>query len=280
MQATGRALAAARQSSVEQLFAFVTSAIRDAANRHQVLDRLERETGIRPQFLSGQDEARLTYLAVRSRYGWSAGRLLVVDIGGGSMEIMLGRDAEPELAVSLPLGAGLLTREFLPDDPPTGEQISALRKHIRDTLREVVDRIRWEGEPARAIGTSKTFKQLARLAGAPPQRKGPFVRRALSAKDFGDWVPRLAAKCAAKRSKLRGVSRARARQVLAGALVVKATMKALNTTSVEICPWALREGIMLHYLQTKLDHIRELPLQPVRPGEIGGSPREEPSRSS
>jgi exopolyphosphatase / guanosine-5'-triphosphate,3'-diphosphate pyrophosphatase len=130
---------------------------------------------VRPQFLTGHDEARLTYLAVHQWYGWSAGRLLIIDIGGGSMEIVLGRDAEPDLAVSLPLGAGRLTRAFLPDDPPSQSQLSALRQHVNATLREVADRLRWEGTPGKAVGTSKTFKQLARLAGAPAQRKGPFV---------------------------------------------------------------------------------------------------------
>lgn len=78
-------------------------------------------------------------------YGWSAGRLLILDIGGGSMEIMLGRDAEPELAMSLPLGAGRLTRLFLPDDPPSRDQLTALRRHVNATLREVADRLLLEG---------------------------------------------------------------------------------------------------------------------------------------
>ena len=156
---------------------FTTSAVRDAANRDLILDRVEAEAGVRPQYLSGEAQARLTYLAVHQWYGWSAGRLLILDIGGGSMEIVLGRDAEPEFAMSLPLGAGRLTRAFLPDDPPGREQVAALRQYVNATLREVADRLLWEGVPERAIGTSKTFKQLARLTGAPAQRKGA-VRQA------------------------------------------------------------------------------------------------------
>jgi exopolyphosphatase/guanosine-5'-triphosphate,3'-diphosphate pyrophosphatase len=116
--AVQQTLEAARRLGVEQLYAFTTAAVRDATNRDLILARVEKEAGVRPQCLSGADEARLAYLAVHQWYGWSAGRLLVTDIGGGSMEIVLGRDAQPELAVSLPLGAGRLTREFLPDDPP------------------------------------------------------------------------------------------------------------------------------------------------------------------
>jgi exopolyphosphatase/guanosine-5'-triphosphate,3'-diphosphate pyrophosphatase len=262
VRAVDRALRTARQFGVDQLYAFVTAAVRDATNRELILDRLEAECGVRLQFLSGEDEARLTYLATHSWYGWSAGRLLMIDIGGGSMEIALGRDAEPDLALSLPLGAGRLTREFLPDDMPTARQLKALRRHVNATLREVSDRLRWEGPPDRAVATSKTFKQLARLAGAPPQRKGPFVRRALTAKDLAEWLPRLARLSLAERAELRGVSRSRARQIIAGAVVAKATMKALDVTRVEVSPWALREGIVLHYLQSNLDRTPIVPLRP------------------
>jgi exopolyphosphatase/guanosine-5'-triphosphate,3'-diphosphate pyrophosphatase len=261
--AVNRAMSAARRLGVQQLYVFTTSAVRDAANRDLVLDRVEAEAGVRPQFLTGVDEGRLTYLAVHQWYGWSAGRQLVLDIGGGSMEIVFGRDAEPELSVSLPLGAGRLTRAFLPDDPPAPEQLAALRGHARATLREAADRLLWEGVPDRVIGTSKTFKQLARLSGSPAQRKGPFVRRCLTAADLDSWIPRLAALRAQERARLPGVSRSRSRQILAGAVVARTAMKALNVTSVDVCPWALREGIVLHYLQTTHNASFDLPLRPL-----------------
>jgi exopolyphosphatase/guanosine-5'-triphosphate,3'-diphosphate pyrophosphatase len=255
--------------SVDQLYPFVTSAIRDATNRAEVLERIQQKAAITPQYLSGEQEARLTYVAAHRWYGWSAGRLLVLDIGGGSMEIVLGRDAEPDLAVSLPLGAGRVTRRFLPDDPPTAKQLKAARRHIRDTLSEVVDRLRWEGDPRRVVATSKTFKQLARLTGAAPQRKGPFVRRTLCVADLERWLPRLARRTAAERARLRGVSAPRARQILAGAMVAHDTMVALDIDSVEICPWALREGIMLQHLAGMVGDTVALPLQPLtRDGRV------------
>ena len=125
------------------------------------------------------------------------------------------------------------------------------------------DRLRWEGPPDRAIGTSKTFKQLARLAGAPPQRMGPFARRQITAGDLDEWVPRLAKLRARQRAKLPGVSQPRARQIVAGAIVAKAAMKALHVRSVDVCPWALREGIILSYLQTTLNEPLVLPLLPL-----------------
>lgn len=277
--AVDRAMTAAARLGVEQLYVFTTSAVRDAANRDQILDRVEAGAGVRPQFLTGHDEARLTYLAVHQWYGWSAGRLLIIDIGGGSMEIVLGRDAEPDLAVSLPLGAGRLTRAFLPDDPPGRGQLTALRQHVNATLREVADRLRWEGAADRAVGTSKTFKQLARLAGAPPQRKGPFVRRSVSAADLETWIPRLADLPASQRARLRGISRPRGQQIIAGAVVARAAMKAVNVRSVDVCPWALREGIILHYLQTTLNQSFDLPLRPLA-GTHGAEQGPGPRRAS
>lgn len=257
------AMDAARRLGVQQLYVFTTSAVRDAVNRDLILDRVEAEAGVRPQFLTAVDEGRLTYLAVHQWYGWSAGRQLVLDIGGGSMEIVFGRDAEPELSVSLPLGAGRLTRAFLMDDPPLREQLTTLRAHVKSTLREVADRLLWEGVPDRVIGTSKTFKQLARLAGSPAQRKGPFVRRSLTVVDLETWIPQLAGLHSRQRAQLPGISRPRSRQILAGAVAARAVMKALNVSSVDVCPWALREGIVLHYLQSMHSESFDLPLRPL-----------------
>ncbi|WP_255637953.1 hypothetical protein [Amycolatopsis sp. DSM 110486] len=165
--AVTRAVGQAVRLGVDHLYPFVTAAIRDATNRDEVIDRIEAASGIRPQFLSGEEEARLTYFAVRRWYGWSAGRLLLIDIGGGSMELVLGRDVEPELAISLPLGAGRRTPEFLTADPPTGKQVKRLRRHVQDTLAEVLDRLRW-GDRLR--------NDLSRAARAWAGPRGPTSR--------------------------------------------------------------------------------------------------------
>ncbi|MFD9962304.1 hypothetical protein [Amycolatopsis sp. NPDC058986] len=259
--AVGKAVEAAARLDVDQLYPFVTAAVRDAVNRAEIIDRIEQRSGVRPQFLSGEEEGRLTYFAARRWYGWSAGRLLLADIGGGSMELVLGRDVEPELATSLPLGAGRLTREFLTSDPPTRRELTTLRGHVRTTLGEVLDRLRWEGDARRMVVTSKTFKQLARLAGAPARRKGPFVRRELRRSDLRKWIPRLAQVPAVERARFRGVSKPRARQIVAGAVVAEATLAALDVDVVEVCPWALREGILLRHLEA----VTDLPLLDLQP---------------
>jgi exopolyphosphatase/guanosine-5'-triphosphate,3'-diphosphate pyrophosphatase len=266
--AVQRSLAAARELRVDQLCPFVTATIRDAGNRDDILERIFDATGVRPQYLTGEQEARLTYLAVRSWYGWQAGSLLNVDIGGQSMELTLGRDAVPELAVSLPLGAGRVTAEFLRPDPPSTAQIKELRRYVRQQVREVANRVQWEGKPRRVVATSKTFKQLARLSGAARGREGPFIRRTLSKSQVRQGISRLVAVPAKERSTLRGVRPARAWQILGGAVVAYETMRCLGIEVADVSPWALREGIMLEHLSSLLPD-EPLTLQPLEFLESG-----------
>ncbi len=119
VEAVRRARDAAAKHETEDLLAFATSAVRDATNSGAVLRRVRDETGVDLQVLSGEAEAIMTFLAVRRWFGWSAGRILVLDIGGGSLELAAGIDEEPDEALSLPLGAGRLTREWLKGDPPS-----------------------------------------------------------------------------------------------------------------------------------------------------------------
>ncbi len=168
------ALQAAEDKGVEEIVPFATSAVRDARNADDVLTRVREETGVELQVLSGEEEARLTFLAARRWFGWSSGKLLVIDIGGGSLEIAYGLDEEPDAAVSLPLGAGRLTAAgWLPGDPPQAEDVRALRRHVRTEIARTVGEFSRFGAPDHVVATSKTFKQLARLAGA---RAPPRVR--------------------------------------------------------------------------------------------------------
>ncbi len=240
----------AEDMGATELMAFATSAIRDARNGDQVLQRIQSETGLAIEVLSGEDEARMTFLAVRRWFGWSAGRLMVMDIGGGSLELASGTDEEPDVAVSVPLGAGRLTRSHLLGDPPTPDSLREARRYARATIAEVAGRLRRVGEPRIAVASSKTFKQLARIAGAAPSAEGMYAPRSLSLADLQSWVPRLAEMTAAERSRLPGVSEGRSEQLVAGALVAEAAMDLLDIRELVICPWALREGVILHRMDT------------------------------
>ncbi|TQJ75585.1 Ppx/GppA phosphatase family protein [Streptomyces sp. SLBN-31] len=244
-------LQAAEDKGVEDLLPFATSAVREAGNADDVLARVKDETGVELQVLTGAEEARLTFLAVRRWFGWSAGKLLVLDIGGGSLEIAYGMDEEPDAAVSLPLGAGRLTAAWLPGDPPGPEPIRALRRHVRAQIARTVGEFSRFGTPDHVVGTSKTFKQLARLAGAARSTEGLYVQRELKRESLEAWVPKLAEMTTARRAELPGVSEGRAGQLLAGALVAEGAMDLFGVDSLEICPWALREGVILR----RLDHM-------------------------
>ena len=244
------ALRIAEDKGVEDFVGFATSAIRDAVNGDEVLARITEQTGTRIDVLGGEDEARLTFLAARRWFGWSSGRLLVIDIGGGSLEIAAGVDEEPDVAMSLPLGAVRLTRDWLRSDPATGTQRRDLRKHVRAEIARTVGGVLRYGRPDRAVATSKTFRQLARIAGAAPSSDGPYVRRLLAGADLASWADRLPTMTLAERRKLPGVSSARAPQLPAGAIVADAAMDLFSVPVLEICPWALREGVILRQLDT------------------------------
>jgi exopolyphosphatase / guanosine-5'-triphosphate,3'-diphosphate pyrophosphatase len=238
----------AEDQGVEDLRGFVTSAIREAANGDRVLTHVREHTGVRLDVLSGADEARLTFLAARRWFGWSAGTLLVADIGGGSLELAQGMDEDPDVALSLPLGAGRVTRDLLAGDPPPAETVRAARRQVRATIAAQLRPLAKAGTPDRAVGTSKTMRSLARICGAAPSADGMYVPRILSRASLAARLPDLAAMTARERAGLPGVSPSRAPQLLAGAVVADATMDLLGLDSLEICPWALREGIIVRHL--------------------------------
>jgi exopolyphosphatase/guanosine-5'-triphosphate,3'-diphosphate pyrophosphatase len=238
----------AEQLGCDELLAFATSAVRDAGNSARVLKRVAKEAGVELNVLSGEDEARLTFLAVRRWFGWSAGNLICLDIGGGSLELAAGADEDPDVAVSLPLGAARLTREWFSEDPAPKSEVGALRAHVESVLAEPAQRLLEVGTPDRVVATSKTFRTLSRLAGAAPSSAGPRVRRLLTRTGLTQVTSFISRIPSDDLAELDGVSVGRAHQTLAGAVVATAAMDALGVDEVELCPWALREGVILRRL--------------------------------
>ncbi|NJC63645.1 Ppx/GppA family phosphatase [Planosporangium flavigriseum] len=246
VEAVAKARDAAATYETEDLLAFATSAVRDATNSAAVLRRVRDETGVDLQVLSGEAEAIMTFLAVRRWFGWSAGRLLVLDIGGGSLEIASGIDEEPDVALSLPLGAGRLTREWLRGDPPTAAQVEKLYEYVDEQIGKALGQLpeRWD----RAVATSKTFRTLARLAGAAPSSAGRWVHRELALTGLHQVLGFIRRMPSAALAEMEGVSASRAHQLLAGAVVAETAMRRLGIEAVDMCPWALREGVILRRL--------------------------------
>lgn len=233
----------ASKFELDETLAFATSAIREASNSQEVLDTVRTVTGVDLQVLSGADEARFTFLAVRRWLGWSAGDILMLDIGGGSLEIAHGEQESPSSAFSVQLGAGRLTRNFLNGDPYTEKSLLKLKAHIKETLDPIGQEL---GEMTKnyAIGTSKTFRTLRRIQ----EHFLPDYGVNLTLNGLNLIVPKLQRMEIKDRMTLPGVSPGRAKQIVAGAMVAQGAMKKLNLDYVVQCPWALREGIVLQRL--------------------------------
>lgn len=232
------------QFRCDEMVSFATSAIRSATNSERVLDTLEKKTGVRLEILSGEEEARLTFLAVRRWYGWSAGRICDLDIGGGSLEMSIGTNENPDVACSVNLGAARLTRDWFRSDPPEKKSIAELKEYIDDTLNDPVERLLDSGPLDLAVGTSKTFRMLARLTGAAPNSAGPRVKRVLTQAGLRQLIAFISRMTAADRAELEGVSVDRSHQIVAGALVAESSMRKLGIETLHMCPWALREGVI------------------------------------
>jgi exopolyphosphatase/guanosine-5'-triphosphate,3'-diphosphate pyrophosphatase len=248
--AVTEARAVAETENVAELLATATSAVREAANGAEVIARIEAALGQELQVLGGESEARFTFLAVRRWFGWSAGQILLFDIGGGSLELAAGPDELPEIAESVPLGAGRMTIEFLPDDPPGEEAVERLRAHARTTLEPVVELMRSQARPDHVVGSSKTIRSLAKLAGYPLAGWSGSERMRLPRAALGSWIPRLARIPALARQELPGITADRTFQIVAGAVVLHTAMTVMDVDELDVSPWALREGVLLRYIES------------------------------
>lgn len=249
-----QAVVVAEDKGCEEMLGFATSAVRDAINSFTVLAEVHERSGVDLAVLSGEDEARLTFLAVRRWFGWSAGRLALFDIGGGSLEIAAGSEEAPSVAWSLPLGAARLARTWFPDGVSEEAELRPLRKQIRADIARDAGNLLRSGPPDHAAASSKTFRSLARICGAPGSAEGPLVSRILPKKELSGWIPKLAQMTPAELAGLPGVSTSRSHQILPGALVAEACMDIFDLEALEICPWALREGVILE----RIDQISVL----------------------
>ena len=242
----------------EALVGFATSAIREARNGADALGRVRAETGVTIAVLPGVEEARLTYLATRRWTAFSARRLLVVDIGGGSLEVAGGEGERPELVESLPLGVARLTSRFVRSDPPDRDDLTALRVHALALLGPLAEWVR--SQPWEVVcGTSKTFRNLGTLARALPAVPTPAHEFGFAGID-GQTAPvltrealnvvagYLADTTARERGRVIALNDFRAATMVAGSQVAALIMQAFGLRELVLAPWALREGVILEYL--------------------------------
>lgn len=243
-EAVANAVSHANDNHTDEILAFATSAVRDAKNGPQIIREINERHQIDLQILTGDEEARMTFLAVRRWLGWSAGKLLILDIGGGSLEIASGNDETPEATLSLPLGAARLTRDFLNGDPYSSKDIKFLETFVKNKLENALPAILRSHNANHFVATSKTFRTLARLSGYWFNKNPKY----LEIINLEMMTSKLAKMTNKSREELPGISTGRAQQIVAGVIVARSVMDALEIERVEICPWALREGIVLRRL--------------------------------
>ena len=235
----------AEDKGCEEMLPFATSAVRDAANSDAVLAEVRERTGVDIAVLPGEDEARLTFLAVRRWFGWSSGRLAVFDIGGGSLEIAAGGDEAPDVAWSLPLGAARLARDHLADD----RSEEAIRVAAQEDPRR--DRPRRRPPAAQRARPTAPWRRPRRSGRWPgsaaprPRATGRSCRGRCRPTSCASWIPKLAAMSEKELRGLAGVSPSRTHQILPGALVARRGDGHLRPARARDLPWALREGVIL-----------------------------------
>jgi len=238
--------ALAQAMDVDETVACATSAIREAENGSVLVDRIEAETGVQVRVISGKDEARLIFAAVRSSVVLDPAPALCLDLGGGSLEIMVGDSAGLLWSTSLKLGVGRLSAELARSDPPSTGDVRRLRKRLLAALRPVADQIA-DLEPRMLVVSSGTLVSLVRMAVAAKRGEVPASVNQLRvrAKELTALHRRLTASTSAERARLPGLEGRRADQLPAGSTLLQAVVELFGLTDVTVSSWALREGMVL-----------------------------------
>src|SRR5579883_1352736 len=264
MDALKRCQDIAKSLNVEQTIAVATSATREAPNGRDFLQRVEAELGLWINLISGPEEARRIYLGVLSGMNFNEQPHIIIDIGGGSTELILGDGREPRTLSSTKVGAVRLTAEQITTDPISNTEFQTLQAYIRGMLERPVEELQAQlqpGETLRLVGTSGTIETLAIIharakTGAVPS---PLNGYEFSLKDLRETVNRLRRLSVVERMQIPGINDRRAEIILAGALILQEAMTLLGMESIVICERSLREGVIVDWMLTHgliEDHLR------------------------
>ena len=257
----GRFQQAARQRGAEKIVAVATSAVREARNGGDLIERVRRELKLRVKVVTAKEEARLIYLGVRHAMPLGETAHLVVDIGGGSVEFVVGDDEAAALLESRKLGAARTTARFVKSDPISKDDLAAMRAHFARELGPLVEDIE-SLEPAEVIGTSGTLENLAAMANDGAPALDADGRPVIAAKQFDKLLRTLVKSTGKDREQIRGLDSGRRDQIVAGAALVGELFERLKMKRIVLCGSALREGILFDYLARKVPQMevrREVP---------------------
>ena len=252
----------ARSHQVDEILAVATSATREAENGGEFLAEIERTTGIRPRIITGTEEARLIHIA--AVYGVDTPKAtVVIDIGGGSVEITLGAGPKAQFARSFKIGVIRLTERFVTTDPLGGRDERKLVKHIGAQVDRYVRHIVASGFD-RVIGTSGTILSIGTVATAMDRGSVPSEIRNLrvSAKSIRRFRKQVTELDLAKRLQLPGLDPRRADLTVAGAVLIDTLLRKLNANEITLCDLALREGLVLDYIHRHRSEIARVDRYP------------------
>lgn len=252
--ALARFLTIAATHKAIPIIAVATSAVREAPNGYEFLHRIQDGIGLTVDLISGTEEARRIYLGVLSAMELAGKPHVVMDIGGGSTELILGDGREPEFLRSTKVGAVRLTQQFLTSDPPTPEQFLTLQNYVRGMVEGPIDRIKklLKGQPIQMIGTSGTIETLvlqdARRSDQNPNQTHGYQLSRASVGEFLDLIKTLPLK---ERLRIPGLVERRAEIVIAGAVILHQVMTLLEAEQLTFCSRALREGLIVDWMLTQ-----------------------------
>lgn len=247
----------ARNLECDVIRAYATSAVRECVNGGDFVQLLKLDLGLDIQVISAQEEARLIYLAVRQSVDLGETPTLIVDIGGGSAEIIVGTAAKPLLLQSRKLGASRLTQQFIHDDPPSKRDLAALDDYLDDILKPLIAQVRALGVN-RVIGTSGTMENLVAMCHAQYGEEDTRHRllSRMSREDFLEVFKRLRRLPLEERRDMPGLDPGRADQIIAGAALVHYLFDHLAIDTIEVCDQAMREGMIIDYMQSHWPKIK------------------------
>lgn len=256
-------IALAKNRGAQRILAFATAAIREASNGGEFLDRIQRETGVKASVVTGDEEARLIYVAARHFADLAGKPSLILDVGGGSVELIVGDDRAMTFARSLKLGVARLKDLFLPKCPPSKGDHERLHRHLRDTLASTLAEVR-RLRPARLVGTSGTLINLGAMVSEERDDR-PLPSPTGFAYDEGDLKDlheRLADADAKELLEIKGIDPDRRDLVLPGACLLIEVMRGTKLDEVTLCDRGIRDGVILDYMQR---NARKLEMEAMVP---------------
>ncbi len=243
----------AKTYNAHTTIAVATSAVREAPNGKEFLQQVDEQLGLKVDLISGQEEARRIYLGVLSGMEFNDQPHIIIDIGGGSTELILGDSHEARNLSSTKIGAVRLTTERITTDPISDREFNYLTANVRGALERPVDELRaflQPGEMPRLVGTAGTIETLASVharerLGLTPS---PLTGYQFSLKDLQEIVNRLRKLNYVERAAIAGISESRSEIILAGAIILLEAMKLLGMETITVCERSLREGIIVNWM--------------------------------